>query len=302
MKTFFSDLLPKIKRFGAKLDDLTLLTNQHWVLIDEIENSKCVYIFRSNAELLISRNGRIEKGKWEYLGNGAIIIDLKTESYLFRHGFFDDTILALKIDGKNEYVFLVNENKFELDLNSSEKVLSLLEHKYLDLIEAASKKKPDIKEGLKGMDTEAKDSFSPYLTELVLDQELNPIQNKDLKYGYLDRNGQEVIPFRYSRAYDFKNGVALVVTTVDDNDLYNFIDRRGNLISEVSFEYAESFSHGVALVRLNRKFGFIDQTGQAVIEFMYDDAESFDNNRALVKSGSSAFYIDPTGRKLFVGD
>lgn len=29
MQTFISDLIPKIQRFSQKLDDLTLLSNQH---------------------------------------------------------------------------------------------------------------------------------------------------------------------------------------------------------------------------------------------------------------------------------
>ena len=38
MKTYISDIIPKIQRFSQKLDNLTLLTNQHWVVIDDIMN------------------------------------------------------------------------------------------------------------------------------------------------------------------------------------------------------------------------------------------------------------------------
>jgi hypothetical protein len=133
MKTYLSDLIPRIKRFSQELDNITLLTNQHWVVIDELSNSKYVYIFRSNSELLIAQDGRVEKGKWEYLGNNAILIGRKEGSYLFRHGFFDENVLALKVDGKEEYAFLVNENKFGGELNSIEKVFSFLEGKYLNI-------------------------------------------------------------------------------------------------------------------------------------------------------------------------
>jgi hypothetical protein len=40
MKTFISDIFPKIQRHSDKLDNLTLLTNQHWVSIDDILNTK----------------------------------------------------------------------------------------------------------------------------------------------------------------------------------------------------------------------------------------------------------------------
>jgi hypothetical protein len=131
MKTFILDVIPKLQRFSQKLDNITLLTNQHWVAIDEIENSKYVYIFRSNNELLISHNGKVEKSKWEYLGNNSILIDKKDESYLFKHGFFDENILALKVDSKNEYAFFINENKFSGELNSIQQISNFLTEKYI---------------------------------------------------------------------------------------------------------------------------------------------------------------------------
>jgi hypothetical protein len=132
MKTFIADIIPRIQKYSQKLDNLTLLTNQHWVVVDEIANSKTVYIFRPTKELLISKNGKVEKAKWEYLGNNTLLIDLKDESYLFRHGFFDENILALKIDGREEYAFLVNETKFDRELNSSERILEFLQRKYIE--------------------------------------------------------------------------------------------------------------------------------------------------------------------------
>ena len=132
MQTFIADIIPKLQRFSKKLDDLSLLTNQHWVVLDELGKSKNVYIFRSNNELLISANGKVEKGKWEYLGNSSLLIDRKDESYLFKHGFFDENVMALKIDGKEEYAILVNENRFEGELNSVEKVTNFLSSTYLN--------------------------------------------------------------------------------------------------------------------------------------------------------------------------
>lgn len=132
MKTFLSDIFPKIQRFSEKLDNLTLLTNQHWVSIDNISSNKTVYIFRSNNELLVSTNGKVEKANWEYLGNKSLLIDKKTDSYLFKHGFFDENILALKVDSSEEYAVFVNENKYDGELNSIERVLEFLRRKYLE--------------------------------------------------------------------------------------------------------------------------------------------------------------------------
>jgi len=134
MQTFISDIIPKIQRFSQKMDDLTMLTNQHWVVMDEIDKTKNVYIFRKNNELLVSSNGEVEKGRWEYLGNNSLLIDKKDKSYLFKHGFFDENVLALKIDGREEYAFLVNENKYDGELNSFKSVINFLNRTYLDPI------------------------------------------------------------------------------------------------------------------------------------------------------------------------
>lgn len=132
MKTYISDLIPKLQKFSQKLDNLTLLTNQHWVVIDDIDDDKNVYIFRTNNDLIISKNGKVEKAKWEYLGNNSLLIDKNDESYLFKHGFFDENILALKVDSKDEYAFLINENKYEGELNSMNRVIDFLVKKYIE--------------------------------------------------------------------------------------------------------------------------------------------------------------------------
>ena len=53
MLYYLIDIIPKIEAFSKKLDDNSLLTNQHWVSVNEIENIKTVFIFRPDAQLLI---------------------------------------------------------------------------------------------------------------------------------------------------------------------------------------------------------------------------------------------------------
>lgn len=133
MKYFILDIIPKIQSFSRKLDEVALLTNQNWVSVNEIKNSKTVFIFRSNQNLLISENGKIEKGAtWEYIGNNSLIIDRKDESYLFKHGFLDETILAMKVDGLNEYAVFVNETKYGKEINDINDLINFLEAKYLN--------------------------------------------------------------------------------------------------------------------------------------------------------------------------
>jgi hypothetical protein len=138
MKTFIADIIPKIERFSQKLDDLTKLTNQHWVSLGEITEIKRVFIFRPINQLLISSNGIVDKGSWEYLGNQSLLIDTKQESYLLKHGFFDENVIALKLDSTDSYAFFVNETKYDKELNNIGDVLKFLENKYLKNNQAPS--------------------------------------------------------------------------------------------------------------------------------------------------------------------
>lgn len=110
MKTYLSDVIPKFQRFSDKLDNISLLMSKHWVVLDESSDTRMIYIFREGNQLLISTNGIITKGSWEYLGHNSLMIDHKEQSFLFQMGFFDKNILALKLDSRDEYALLINKD------------------------------------------------------------------------------------------------------------------------------------------------------------------------------------------------
>jgi hypothetical protein len=146
MKTFIADIIPRIQKFSQKLDDLTKLTNQHWISLGDITDEKRVFIFRDNNQLLISVNGIVEKSTWDYIGNQSILIETKSENYLMRHGFLDEDIFALKLDSKEQYAFFVNETRYKKELNNIQDILNYLENKYLK--KADFNKYRDIRLGL----------------------------------------------------------------------------------------------------------------------------------------------------------
>ena len=131
MRIFIADIIPAIQRFSQRLDDLTKLTNQHWVSLDDITQAKTVYIFRANNELLISVNGIVEIGSWDYLGNQSLLLTTKNERYLLKIGFFDENVIALKLDSSDGYAFFVNETKYHSELSNIDDVLDFLDNKYL---------------------------------------------------------------------------------------------------------------------------------------------------------------------------
>ncbi len=192
MKTFASNIISKLERYSEKLNNLTLLVNQHWVLLDEFSNQKKVFIFRKSDELLIVVNGIVEKANWEYVGLNSILIDSKDQSLLFRHGFFDENILALKIDSTEEYAILVNESKYSGELNNLSAITSFLENKYLinkefdknPIDRKPQKKFIDIR-FLKNGNTWKMGSFKVFLVTFDNGDTIEINQRKsDLKYFY----------------------------------------------------------------------------------------------------------------------
>lgn len=188
MKTFIADIIPKIQRFSQRLDDLAKLSDQHWVSLGDIDQRKRVYIFRANNQLLISDNGVVEKGTWEHVGNQSILIDNKTGSYLLKHAFFDGNVMALKLDGSNEYAFLVNETKYVAELNNIDDVLKFLDKEYLGLrlekLEKTEKYKP--RKTIKKPPSKPKkisSRFKPEDAEILTDMQKEWIENPNFCPG-----------------------------------------------------------------------------------------------------------------------
>jgi len=131
MKTFALNMIRDLQDYSYKLDNTFLLTNYHWVMLDELNGIKTTYLFRQNGELIIALNGMVERASWENIDATTMLIDIRKQSYLFRHGFFDENILALKIDGKNEYAIFINETKYDQEINNLDAVSTFLNRYFL---------------------------------------------------------------------------------------------------------------------------------------------------------------------------
>lgn len=129
MKTYILDIIPRIDKFSKQLDNIQLLTDKSWVLLDDINNSKRVFIFKRNKQLIISTNGLVEKGNWEFINKDSLLIETEGLRLLFKHGFIDDIVLALKLDSKSEYALFVNENKSTIA--SVDSATNYLKQKYI---------------------------------------------------------------------------------------------------------------------------------------------------------------------------
>lgn len=88
-------------------------------------------IFRANNELLISRNGIIQKGNWELLDISNLIIDVGENSYLLNAAYIEDQFLALKLDGTEQYMVMIETDmKNRFSLNTVKSIEGYLDDRY----------------------------------------------------------------------------------------------------------------------------------------------------------------------------
>jgi len=123
---------------------------------------------------------------------------------------------------------------------------------------------------------------------------LKIIQNKG-KYGFVDTQGNEVIPCIYENAWDFKEGFAMV----EKERKYGFIDKTGEEIVPCIYENAWDFKEGFAKVEKERKYGFVDKIGKEVVSCTYQNLErEFLNERMRAKKDEKYGLIDNRNQVL----
>lgn len=118
------------------------------------------------------------------------------------------------------------------------------------------------------------------------------------KYGYIDKDGHEIIPAKFSRAEDFRDGIA----TVMDGNIKKAIDRAGNFV-KVPVSHSDFWDgpikDGLRRARQDSKtdwkYGFTDVFGKFVIKPQYDEVGIFEDGLCPVKIKNGWGVIDKSG-------
>jgi hypothetical protein len=122
-------------------------------------------------------------------------------------------------------------------------------------------------------------------------------------WGFIDINGNFIIPPTYKYAREFSEGKAAVVPQkingkANRKDLYAFITRDNEIIIPPLFTGADiRFSEGMCAVYDNG-YGYINDNGQLIVPCDYYLGQHFTEGFAVVKpsgKGKSYGYIDKTG-------
>ena len=124
---------------------------------------------------------------------------------------------------------------------------------------------------------------------------------KEGKYGIIDKTGKQVVPYKYDRIQSFSDGLALV----GSNDKIGFINSKGEEVVPIKFIeslWENGFLEGFAVVRIDDgeyvKHGYIDKSGKIVVEPTYNEARQFHDGRASVGNDGKYGYIDTKGKEI----
>lgn len=108
--SFINSNLVKAKKYSQKKISKSYLTGCAWALASEMDN--ILYIFRDNNNLIVSKNGLVEKRTYELLiDNNSILIGDDEKTELYNIVLVQDDFLFLNKVSENRILRFVNQTK-----------------------------------------------------------------------------------------------------------------------------------------------------------------------------------------------
>ena len=206
MKIYLENLLPRLKEYSLSLDKQEVFVDKPWVIIDK-ENNKQTYIFQRNGNIIMSLNGQVTVGKWEYISAAkSLLIDRIQDKILLNQNFIDPAIMVLKMDGlKDENFILAN-----VDLIPDLDILNYLKELYY------RKNRIEIRRSEKGelLEFNRKNSLYTSFLNTLVTIEGEPV--KDGRYELEESNKKYILEDGYvvkiliSYLYRIKKGNILI--------------------------------------------------------------------------------------------
>ncbi|MCW5821512.1 MAG: WG repeat-containing protein [Cyanobacteria bacterium TGS_CYA1] len=117
--------------------------------------------------------------------------------------------------------------------------------------------------------------------------------DKTKSWGYIDKDGKQVIVPQFTEANRFSEDFACVREKRTPEKI-SFIDKTGKTVFKPVFSNAHEFHVGICAVQKDKKWGFIDKAGATIIPFEYDWADNFSQTKtgkiaAVAKDGKIGF-------------
>ena len=129
------------------------------------------------------------------------------------------------------------------------------------------------------------------------------------KWGYIDKTGRVIIPYKYTYATNFSEGLAGVETK---GGKFGYIDKTGKFVIPPRFYWGDPFSEGLAVAVIRHfdqkgnitfnKFGYIDRSGKMVIQpqdvVSAKWLSNFSEGLTCLMQNDKYGFIDKAGRQV----
>lgn len=119
---------------------------------------------------------------------------------------------------------------------------------------------------------------------------------KDRKLGYIDIEGNEIIPNKYEAAFKVQMGSKYL--QVKENEKWMLVNKKGEVYKELHYDDLGEYKDGYILVVSNNKLGYIDDEGNEKIVPQFIYATSFKNGYAVVGEESGFGVINKENEKV----
>ena len=113
-------------------------------------------------------------------------------------------------------------------------------------------------------------------------------------WGFVNENGEEIISCKYEDAGAFSDGLAKVKST----EGCGFVNKNGEEIISCKYEDADDFFDGLARVQSKEGWGFVNKNGEEIISCKYEDAYAFEGGLSLVKSKEGYGFVNNDGEEI----
>lgn len=109
MLTNLQSYLPYFKQYSKTLDDISSFIDIPWSFIDE-NGIKTTYIFHKHGDILVSRQGEVTRGVWDYLPQlQSLLIQTQAGVNIYNQEILlDKAVMVLRKDGTEELFALAN--------------------------------------------------------------------------------------------------------------------------------------------------------------------------------------------------
>lgn len=125
---------------------------------------------------------------------------------------------------------------------------------------------------------------------------------RNMKCGFINDKGQEIIPCEYDGFYgSFKKGYCVVIKDSYDDTYWGVIDKDNKVIIQLLYDDISYDDDIEAFIvrRKNKFWGIISPTGKELVPFRWDYISWFTNGFALAKNSHNIVLIDKYGKTVY---